>query len=149
MSILEMTDDQIKEKFSQGSLSMHRDSIDVTSNHRPDIGWNFVDSAGHEHRWFVGKNRPAIAYHPQAKYRVPSIKWVKTGTGCYEDGTKYSTGVYKCKKCGEEITPGYTADQFNVYIAGTVHYLLNDVEISKSEANRLLSVLYPNEHVVL
>jgi hypothetical protein len=72
-NLLEMTDDQIRQEFSQGDLSMQRDSIDVTSNHRPDISWKFVDSAGHEHRWFVSKNRVAVAYHPQAKYRVPSV----------------------------------------------------------------------------
>lgn len=143
-SLLEMTDEQIRQQFSKGDLSITRDSIDVTSNHRPDISWKFVDSAGHEHRWFVDK-RPAVAYHPQAKYTVPSVKWVKTGIGYYEDNTKYDVGVYKCKKCREEVTPGYTADQMEVYIAGMIHYHLRDREISKSEAVRFVSVFHPGE----
>lgn len=144
-NLLEMTDEKIRQQFSENDLSRTRDCIDVTSNHRPDVSWRFVDSAGHEHRWYVSRGRPAVAYHPQAKYSVPSVKWAKTGIGYYEDGTEYETGIYRCKKCGEDVTPGYTADQTEVYIVGMTHYYLRDKEISKSEAIRFVSVFHPDE----
>lgn len=27
------------------------ESVDATSDHRPDTDWRHVDSQGHEHRW--------------------------------------------------------------------------------------------------
>lgn len=153
MNILEMSDYEIRQQFSEYcNLSMTRDQINVTSNHRPNIAWKFVDSAGHEHRWFVGDGdelRSAIAYHPQASYTVPSIEWIKTGIGLYEDGSEYDTGIYVCKECREEVTPGYTADHIEQYIPGMTHYYLDGKEISKNEATRLLSILFPGESFAL
>ncbi len=110
----------------------YRDAIDVTSNHRPDLNWKFTDSLGHVHRWFVGEE-PAVAYHPQPNYHVPTIKWVKTGTSVYPDGSEYEIGYHVCLECGDVVRPGYTADTTSQYVPGLTHYLIDGVEVSFEE----------------
>lgn len=114
-------------------LECHRDMIDVTSNHRPDIAWIFTDSNGHVHRWYDDNDKPSTVYRPIVSYSVPSIKWVKDGIGYYPDGSEYEIGHYECILCGETVDPGYTADTVTQYVPGLTHYLVNGQAVSRDE----------------
>jgi hypothetical protein len=104
--------------------------IDVTCLHRPDDAWAFTDAAGHEHRWhFDGK--PGT-YRPQAKADVPTLKWVRTGTGYYEDGEPYAIGHHECRECGEHVTPQHTADSHRQYVPGLRYYSIDGQSVDEA-----------------
>jgi len=96
---------------------MH-DLIEVTSSHRPDPAWVFIDAHGHEHRWHVD-GKPAMSYNPSAKYGTPSLVWVKDGESYWpDDDEPHEVGHLECRQCGEHIEPGYTADTIRQYVRG-------------------------------
>lgn len=118
-------------------IEFERELIDVTSNHRPDLNWIFFDSSGHCHQWHNGQIL-AVKYSPAGFYHVPSIKWVKTGVDYYPDGSEYEVGYYACIDCGEEITPGYTADTTTQYITGVTRYYVDGKEVKKEELEAIM-----------
>lgn len=130
-------------KTNKHTLEVYRDLIDVTSNHRPDIDWEFIDSHGHIHKW-SDSNGIATQYDPKSKYLVLSVKWKTTGTGYYEDGSEYDIGHYECTKCGDIVKPGYTTDKTTQYITGLTHYLVDGRHVSEQE---FMSVLGEEEGV--
>lgn len=111
------------------------DPVDVTSLHRPDTAWRFIDSQGHSHRWFAD-GVPADRYSPTAKHSVPTLKWVKDGVAYFEDGEPYYVGHNECIECGERIEPRYKADDYQQYVAGLRRYYINDALVSEEEFKR-------------
>lgn len=108
------------------------DLIDVTSARRPDPRWRFTDAAGHEHRWYAD-GLPAVQYHCEARYTVPSVSWVVDERGVDEDGEEYETGHYACVQCGAPVTPANTADASTVYARGLRWCRINGVSVPIEE----------------
>jgi hypothetical protein len=111
------------------------DLIDVTSLHRMDPAWRFVDAAGHVHVWYDAEtNQPATKYDPTCRYVVPTIEWVIDGYD-YEDGDDEGVpyGHHECSECRERVVPGYRPDDHVQQIAGLMHYLVDGHHVSKSE----------------
>lgn len=108
------------------------DPIEVSGLHRPDISWHVVDKKGHRHRWYVG-GKIARHYDPLAHYKTPTLKWKRTGTGYYDDGEPYELGHHECRKCGQQVEPGYTADVTAQYIAGLKWFKIDGVEVTQAE----------------
>lgn len=118
---------------SNDIFEMRRDMIDVTSMHRPDTSWRFVDAIGHEHRWHVD-GKPAVSYNPSARYDTPTLVWVKDGEEYWEDDDEpHAVGHLECRQCGERIEPRYTADSTTQHIAGLAHYRINGESVSREE----------------
>lgn len=101
------------------------DPIEVTSWHRPDTNWLYVDKAGHRHVWHMD-GKEANKYDPAKRYEVPSLKWVFERWGYYEDGSRYEIGHHECVQCGEHIEPAYTADTTKQYVPGMRRYYIDD-----------------------
>ena len=113
--------------FESGS-----DLIDVTSLHRPDVEWSYIDRQQHRHVWYV-LGQPALAYKPDETYSVPSLAWIDDGVRYDEDGKPYYVGHNECRVCGEHIEPGYTADATTVYAPGLMWYRIDGVDVSREE----------------
>lgn len=109
-------------------FEMWCDLLDVTSLHRPDPSWRYMDRAGHEHRWWT-EGKPAEGYSPSKSYDTPTLIWVKDGVGYYEDGEPYDIGHCECRQCGEHIEPRNTADTNTQYIAGLKHCSIDGIEV--------------------
>lgn len=117
-------------------FEMSRDLIDVTSMHRPDTSWRFVDAVGHEHRWHVN-GKPAESYNPSARYETTTLLWVKDGEEYWEDDDEpHAVGHTECRQCGEHIEPRYTADTTTQHIPGIAHYRINGESVPKEEFER-------------
>ena len=116
-------------------FEMSCDLMDVTSLHRPDTDWRFVDARGHEHRWYVD-GKPAATYRPSAALETPTLKRVFEKWGYYEDGDRYPIGHHECKECGEHIEPRYRADDTTQYIAGMRRYRVDGHNVSADEFKR-------------
>ena len=110
-------------------FEMERDLIDVTCLSRPDESWVHRDPAGHQHRWLFD-GVPGV-YRPQAKATVPTVKWVRTGTGYYEDGEEYEIGHHECRECGAKVEPGHTADTSKQFIHGLASYYIDGERVSE------------------
>jgi hypothetical protein len=111
----------------------HCDLIDVTSLHRPDPSWRFVDADGHQHVWFKD-GRPATSYHPAGTYDVPTIEFVFEEWGYFEDGERYAIGHQECRQCRARVPePGFTAEAYTQYLPGLRHYTINGEPVSKDE----------------
>lgn len=123
--------------MSYPTIEIKRDLIDVTSNHRPDLSWIFVDKSGHYHRWYNGETL-ATQYRQQISYSIPSIEWIKTGTDFYPDGSEFEVGYNRCKLCHEEVNPGYTSDRTTQYITGLTHYYVDGKEVSEKEVEAIM-----------
>ena len=78
-------------------FEMSRELIDVTCLSRPDTSWRFMDSHGHEHRWYVGQE-PAREYRPQESYTTPSLIYVVDDRWIDEDGEEQVVGHHECGK---------------------------------------------------
>ncbi len=118
-------------------FEIHRDLIDVTSLHRPDINWLFIDPAGHEHRWhFKTPDEWIIAYtyEPQQSYGVPSVEKVVDSPG-YSDDYTYIPEVFhhECRICRAHVHPGYIADDYKQFITGLIHYTVDGESVSEDE----------------
>jgi len=112
------------------------DVIDVTSMHRPDITWRFVDAAGHDHRWCV-HGAPADRYDPTATYDTPTLITVSDGWGIdADDGESVEWTHMECRECGEKITRGYTADEYQQYMPGLRWCRIDGVTVSREEFER-------------
>jgi len=111
------------------------DQFDVTSLHRPDTRWRFVDAAGHTHRWYM-QGQPAESYRPDAKYETPTLTWVHDGWGYYEDGERYAIGHHECSECRERIEPHFCADDFRQYLPGPRWFCINGEPVSPEEFQR-------------
>lgn len=118
----------------------HCELMDVTSMHRPDTSWRFVDAQGHEHRWHVESSEPnvttapAVSYNPSAKYITPTLIWVKDGEEFWEDDDEpHEVGHLECKQCGQHVSPHHIADSTVQYIPGLRHYRINGVTVSEEE----------------
>lgn len=112
--------------------------VEVTSLHRPDTAWRFVDVRGHEHRWYIGET-PAESYTPGAVYTTPTLIWIKDGEEYWEDDDEpHDVGHLECRQCGEHVTPGYRADDTPQYMAGLRHYRINGESVSPDEFTRRL-----------
>jgi hypothetical protein len=114
----------------------HCDLLDVTSLHRPDTAWVFVDAHGHEHRWHVD-GKPAASYRPDAKHETPTLLWIKDGEEYWEDDDEpHDVGHLECTQCGEHVTPRYTADATTQHIAGLRNYRINGEPVTQEEFER-------------
>jgi hypothetical protein len=121
-------------------LRMERDMIEVSSfSPRPDPGWVFVDSHGHEHRWINvnGRLQPG-AWHWELDPGEPEF-WTDA------DGDEHNgEGRNHCDLCGDEITPGMRGPSpYREFIAGPVSYWLNDRPISADEADAFIAANTP------
>lgn len=114
------------------SFDFRRDLIDVTSLHRPNENWCFMDASGHEHRWYVN-GTPATKYSPSDEFTTPTLKWVFEGWGYWEDGERYAIGHHECLLCGEHVERGYKADEHTQHIVGMTHYSIDGRSVSEEE----------------
>ena len=111
--------------------SVDAEMLDVTSNHRPDETWVFVDAAGHPHFWTFKGERGR--YRPDGA-ELPSLVWVKDGEAYWPDSDEpHDIGHYECRVCGEKVVPRYTADETTIYIKGLTSYRIDDELISRDE----------------
>lgn len=117
------------------------DQIDVTSLHRPAVGWVFVDAAGHSHEWWaVGAAAPATSYDPRQAYDVPTLVLVKDGEEFWEDDDEpHDVGHLECRQCGERVEPAYTADTYQQFVPGLKHYYIDDRPVSEAEFKAALA----------
>lgn len=127
-------------QLADETFEMSCDTIDVTSLHRPDPRWRFVDANGHEHRWFDGVT-PATAYSPTAKFSTPTLRSIFDYWEYFDDGERIAVSHYECADpacadLGAHITPGYTADSTTQLIAGLRHYRINGVSVPEDEFKR-------------
>lgn len=127
-------------KLGNDTFEMQCDMVDVTSLHRPDPAWVFIDSKGHMHRWFVGGKIPT-GYSPTDKYDLPTLRNVFDYWEYYEDGERTAVSHYECAdlacaETGEHIQPGYTADYNTQMVPGLRHYRINGERVSEDEFKR-------------
>ncbi len=123
-------------KIGTDTFEMQCDMLDVTSMHRPDTAWLFVDANGHEHRWFVD-GKPAGDYRATERYDVPTLVWVKDGYECWEDDDEpHDVGHNECSQCGLHIEPRYTADAYTQYAPGMRRYRINGENVPEDEFKR-------------
>ena len=112
-------------------FEMRRDVIDVTSCHRADISWIYVDPARHIHRWFEQDAlEPATKYDPDKAYFVPTVTFVEDVAATEEEP---AIGHYECTQCRARVIPGYTADVYRVFKAGMRHWLVDGEEVSPKD----------------
>lgn len=104
-------------------LEMWREIIDVTTIQEPDRSWRLTDSHGHVHRW-VGCGDKAEVTTCNAKTIID---------GWYEPDSPISHIEYRCRECGDEVKPGWRATEFRRWIPGLPHFLIDGVEVTKSE----------------
>ncbi len=121
-------------------LRMEYQPFEVTSLRRPDEGWHYVDPAGHAHQWEWPNGKRV--YQPGVTASLPTLEWVRTGTGAYPDGEEYEIGEHRCRQCGAVVQPAYTADRNRVFIPGLVSYTADGVPVSREEAVRLAKLHY-------
>jgi len=111
--------------------------IDVTSLHRPDLNWKFIDKAGHKHRWRVLKND---------RHKILSCR-VIVDAEAWDD---YPAITHlECRWCGEHVVPAYKPDESRVYIPGLQR--LPDIEISATleKTDELLTAARSDEKYVI
>jgi hypothetical protein len=125
-------------KIGDDEFEVTHSLIDVTSLHRPDTRWKFVDKQGHEHRWFAD-NKPVTTYSPSQRYETPTLRRIVTGTGYWEDGESYVIAHLECVQCGEEIEPGYCADEDQQFIPGLKRCYINGQSVTREEFERRLA----------
>lgn len=123
-------------KIGNDTFEAGCDLVDVTSMHRPDPTWIFIDQQGHTHEWYVN-GTPAVIYAYSENYDVPSTKWVHDGWDYYE-GDRVERGHLECLQCGEEIHPRYCADTNTVYAPGLRWFRINGESVSQDEFQRRL-----------
>lgn len=119
-------------KIGDDTFEFEREVIDVTSSHRLDVSWVYIDAAQHEHRWYVD-GKPADAYNPSLNYDTPTLKWVHDGWGHYPDGERYERAHTECSDCGEHIEARYSYDSYVQRIPGLATYKINGQVVSKDE----------------
>lgn len=110
---------------------IRRDQIDVTSNHRPNIGWIYVDPARHIHRWYQQDMlEPATKYDPDKAYFVPTVEFVEDVPATDEEP---AIGHYECSQCRARVIPGYTADMYRQFTAGMRHLFIDGEEVTRDQ----------------
>lgn len=121
-------------------LRIEANPIEVTSMHRPDTNWEYVDEQGHRHCWYVeGKEEPAGVYDAGNSYYTPTLRWVKEGTEYYPDGSPYEVGHHECVDCGEEVEKKYTSDTHPQYIQGPKRFYIDDRGVDKEEFEEMVN----------
>ncbi len=130
-------------RIGSDEFEIHRDFIDVTSNHRPDTRWVFVDAHGHEHRWYVegggpnGDHISASTYSPAHTYITPTLIWVKDGEEWWDgDDEPHDIGHLECRQCGEHVAPRYTQDDTRQFIPGIASCRINGESVTLDEFMR-------------
>lgn len=93
------------------SLEVNTDQIYAPSlgGQERDPNWRFVDSHGHVH-----------TYQNQEKMWEWVVDYSYWCDFCRDD---HDAGEFRCKHCGDEVTPG-TRKEMNPYIAGEEHRTL-------------------------
>lgn len=123
-------------RIGSDTFDVEREQIDVTSCHRADPTWQFVDAQGHHHQWYVA-GQPATSYRPEERYDTPTLIWVKDGEEYWDDSDEpHPIGHLECRQCGEHVSPGYTADTTRQFIPGLARYRINDEDVSPDEFQR-------------
>lgn len=98
------------------SLDVHQDSIDI-SGPVPDPKWVWYDGKGHRH--YAKKGKTKLLYPTLVKKRKtitvePEGEYCDS-CGCYYEDyfEPYESTVtwYECKKCGEEVVPGWVEQE--------------------------------------
>lgn len=113
------------------TFNVSRDMLEVSMMRRPDPSWVFVDSLGHEHRWYVGEH-PAANYDPQARHITPTLVWIKDGEEFFEDDDEpHAVGHLECARCGQYVKPGYTSDTDRQFIPGIQRFTIDGATVSK------------------
>ena len=127
--------------FSDGrTFEAWADMIDVTSLHRPDLSWKFIDPSGHHHRW-SSPTELAVApdsYRGDITYSVKSVEWVRDPSIFTEEGEEIFQGHFECIACRFHIEPGYTADNTTQYMTGMRHYRIDGRSVSPEEFKKEL-----------
>jgi len=123
-------------KINDTEFATGCDLIEVTSLHRPDTAWRFVDAKGHEHRWYVN-GQPAATYRPEARFETPTLIWVKDGEEYWEDDDEpHDVGHLECRECSAHVKPGYKPDDCTQHIPGLRWFRINGESVSKEEFER-------------
>jgi len=78
-----------------------------------DKDWREIDSHGHEHYWDKG---------------WPTLEWVVTGGyWCEMHNEEHEEGEWRCRECGEHVTPGMRHPGPRVMTVPTVrNYFIDD-----------------------
>lgn len=115
------------------------DLLDVTSLHRVDPAWRFVDAQGHEHRWHDEHGYEAKDYSPSAHYHVPTVLKVDDEPEYAEDGEEIPVWHYECRECRQVVDPGYTADTSRQFIPGMKRetILVDGLRVTREELQKL------------
>lgn len=123
------------------TFRMWCDEVEVTSNHRPDPSWRYIDAAGHVHGWYmVGPNGEltlASSYDQQARYDLPSVRLV---VEIESDDYHPAVSHHECLQCGEHVAIGYTADTYRVFVPGLKHYTIDGAHVSEEEFKREVDI---------
>lgn len=113
------------------------DMLDVTSNHRPNTGWMFIDRERHEHCWVeTATGLRAAAYDPSKQYEVPTVEFVRTGSWVDDDGEEHESGHFECKFCRDRVELAFMADTEQRFIPGTKHCRINGESVTVEEFRR-------------
>jgi hypothetical protein len=86
-------------------ISKSSQLVDVTVMSEPDPAWNYIDEAGHAHRW-------------TNDFKLPTLDEVVDWMDVDEDGEEYVLAShYECKVCRARVYPGLRPGQQS-YVAG-------------------------------
>ena len=121
-----------------------RDLLDVTRISRPDTSWQYTDPYGHVHQWWC-EGKPSDRYSPSERYELPTLVWVRTGTGYFPDGEPYAIGDYVCVQCRNVVVPRFCPDTTKQYILGMLHYRVDGLEVTKDEFRDALPEPYRSQ----
>jgi hypothetical protein len=97
---------------------------------KPNLKWEFTDSAGHIHKWEPDGSLPTLNRVEDTEYH--SCDMSDEDYYCC-DGYEETITTYFCKECGEEVKPGYYTDMSPLYQYGEITYYINNVPVSKEE----------------
>ena len=98
---------------------------------KPDQKWTHIDSNNHKHQYDSDKL-------PTLEYVEPITEeyWCDDCNDSHDQIIK--EGCYKCKLCGEKVTPGYVNDTSPYIIYGPVEYYKDGIIVTKEEFNTYL-----------
>jgi hypothetical protein len=115
------------------TLTVERESVDVTAISEPDPAWTYTDMAGHEHR-AVSEDAPHVdrVTYPTLLRKYGDETW------CWECQDTHRDEWLECADCGERITPGTRAGRPRS-ILGMITYTIDDEPVSEQAAQDFIA----------
>ena len=115
------------------------DVIDVTPIRERDPQWVCVDKQGHRHTWH--KPKGAEYQSKDHLWELPTLRAVSYICGYSDDGDPMYKNRYYCKKCGEQVWPGYRPTMFRRFASGAKQCYINDMPVDKKTAIKMIKKL--------